>query len=150
MDFWYSSGSNSTALLQILRQLFVPMLFFYNLYMYCICIVYVLYMYCICTSEPLLAAAVVSILRNYLFCNSLFNFYFISLVLSVGTRIALHIRDVDFQEICTLGGSFLGFFTWTCAQWTPVLWFLFSSYILCLLHSLDSDLISLTLGDNDT
>ena len=34
MNFWYSSGSNSTALRPILRQPFVPLLFFENLYVH--------------------------------------------------------------------------------------------------------------------
>ena len=60
-----------------------------------------------------LVVAVVSDFRNHLCCSSLFvSFLFYQyLVLNVGTRITLHVREVGRLGICIMGGSILCFCT---------------------------------------
>ena len=52
------------------------------------------------------------------------------LVLNVGTRIALLVRDVGKLQICIIGRSVLFFCAWNCGQWTPVLCWPFCSFSL--------------------
>ena len=52
---------------------------------------------------------------------SISSIFFQCVALNVGTRIALHVRDVGGLGICIMGGSVLCFYTWNCWQWTPVL-----------------------------
>ena len=59
------------------------------------------------------------------------------LVFNLGTRIALHVRDVGGLCICKMGGSVLCFCTWNCWQWTIVLCLPFCSFSLfCHLRSM--------------